>query len=251
MNAHRVLEPRRARVDARANGRGRPRARLRRARAAAARRRADRRPGARSIRRVARPLPLSPASRSPAWIRRSSSQARSSATLPAALELAREWGDRHGARLRRRRHRPRRRRAPARAAARSPTSPSRSRRTITSRARRASPSWSGSSTANRSQRSGICTIQRGWANRPTDVVRALGAGDPARSREGRAAARGRLGARPARRRRRAGSESLDVLRAHGYDGWLTVEWEKRWHPELAEPELALPHELRALRALIG
>ncbi len=46
-------------------------------------------------------------------------------------------------------------------------------------------------------------------------------------------------------------ESLDVLRAHGYDGWLTVEWEKRWHPELAEPELALPHELHALRALVG
>ena len=44
--------------------------------------------------------------------------------------------------------------------------------------------------------------------------------------------------------------SLDALRAHGYDGWLTVEWEKRWHPELAEPELALPHELRALRALL-
>ncbi|HEY8028543.1 MAG TPA: sugar phosphate isomerase/epimerase family protein [Gaiellaceae bacterium] len=45
--------------------------------------------------------------------------------------------------------------------------------------------------------------------------------------------------------------SLDVLRAHGYDGWLTVEWEKRWHPELAEPELALPDELQALRALLG
>jgi sugar phosphate isomerase/epimerase len=46
-------------------------------------------------------------------------------------------------------------------------------------------------------------------------------------------------------------ESLDLLRAHGYDGWLTIEWEKRWHPELAEPERALPHELRALRALLG
>jgi sugar phosphate isomerase/epimerase len=46
-------------------------------------------------------------------------------------------------------------------------------------------------------------------------------------------------------------ESLDALRAHGYDGWLTIEWEKRWHPELAEPDLALPHELQALRALLG
>ena len=44
-------------------------------------------------------------------------------------------------------------------------------------------------------------------------------------------------------------ESLDVLRAHGYDGWVTVEWEKRWHPEIAKPELALPHELQALRAM--
>jgi len=35
-----------------------------------------------------------------------------------------------------------------------------------------------------------------------------------------------------------------------FDGWLTVEWEKRWHPELAEPELALPRELAALRPLL-
>ena len=38
-------------------------------------------------------------------------------------------------------------------------------------------------------------------------------------------------------------ESLAALDAAGYDGWLTVEWEKRWHPELAEPEIALPREL--------
>jgi hypothetical protein len=34
------------------------------------------------------------------------------------------------------------------------------------------------------------------------------------------------------------------------EGWLSVEWEKRWHPELAEPELALPRELAALRAVM-
>jgi sugar phosphate isomerase/epimerase len=44
-------------------------------------------------------------------------------------------------------------------------------------------------------------------------------------------------------------ECLDLLRASGYEGWLTVEWEKRWHPHLADPEIALPHELAALRAL--
>jgi fatty-acyl-CoA synthase len=43
-------------------------------------------------------------------------------------------------------------------------------------------------------------------------------------------------------------ESVDALRAAGYDGWLTVEWEKRWHPELDEPELALPRELETLRS---
>ncbi len=41
-------------------------------------------------------------------------------------------------------------------------------------------------------------------------------------------------------------ESLAGLRVAGYDGWLTVEWEKRWHPELAEPEVALPRERETL-----
>ena len=44
-------------------------------------------------------------------------------------------------------------------------------------------------------------------------------------------------------------ESLAALAAAGYGGWLTVEWEKRWHPELAEPEVALPRELETLRSL--
>ncbi|MFZ0215160.1 MAG: sugar phosphate isomerase/epimerase family protein [Candidatus Dormiibacterota bacterium] len=34
--------------------------------------------------------------------------------------------------------------------------------------------------------------------------------------------------------------SLDVLRRHGYQGWVSVEWEKKWHPEIPEPEIALP-----------
>ena len=44
---------------------------------------------------------------------------------------------------------------------------------------------------------------------------------------------------------------LETLRASGYDGWLTVEWEKRWHPELADPEVALPRELAALRTFLA
>ncbi len=45
-------------------------------------------------------------------------------------------------------------------------------------------------------------------------------------------------------------ESLAALRALGYDGWLTVEWEKRWHPELAPPEVALPREHAAILRLL-
>jgi sugar phosphate isomerase/epimerase len=45
-------------------------------------------------------------------------------------------------------------------------------------------------------------------------------------------------------------ESLAALAAAGYEGWLTVEWEKRWHPELAEPEVALPRERASLLELL-
>ena len=46
-------------------------------------------------------------------------------------------------------------------------------------------------------------------------------------------------------------ESLALLLASGYAGWLTVEWEKRWHPELAEPEIALPREVDTLERWLG
>jgi sugar phosphate isomerase/epimerase len=42
---------------------------------------------------------------------------------------------------------------------------------------------------------------------------------------------------------------LARLHAHGYDGWYTFEWEKRWQPELAEPEQALPAGAAFLREL--
>jgi sugar phosphate isomerase/epimerase len=44
---------------------------------------------------------------------------------------------------------------------------------------------------------------------------------------------------------------LRALRAHGYRGWLTVEWEKKWHPEIAEPEVALPQHAAALTRLLA
>jgi glucosamine-6-phosphate deaminase len=36
---------------------------------------------------------------------------------------------------------------------------------------------------------------------------------------------------------------LSLLRAEGYDRWVSFEWEKKWHPEIEEPEAALPHFL--------
>lgn len=45
-------------------------------------------------------------------------------------------------------------------------------------------------------------------------------------------------------------ESIALLEDAGYDGWLTVEWEKRWHPELDEPEVALPRELATLQTYL-
>lgn len=40
---------------------------------------------------------------------------------------------------------------------------------------------------------------------------------------------------------------LDQL---GYDGWLSVEWEKKWHPEIAEPEVALPEYIAWLKTFL-
>jgi sugar phosphate isomerase/epimerase len=41
-------------------------------------------------------------------------------------------------------------------------------------------------------------------------------------------------------------DMLALLSAGGYQGWVSVEWEKRWHPEIADPELALPQHLAVL-----
>ena len=37
---------------------------------------------------------------------------------------------------------------------------------------------------------------------------------------------------------------LSVLHAAGYDRWISFEWEKKWHPAIDEPEVALPHFIR-------
>jgi hypothetical protein len=35
----------------------------------------------------------------------------------------------------------------------------------------------------------------------------------------------------------------------GYDEYLSLEWEKQWHPEIAEPEIALPQAVPLLHRL--
>lgn len=44
---------------------------------------------------------------------------------------------------------------------------------------------------------------------------------------------------------------VDLVRANGWDRWLAAEWEKKWHPEIAEPEVALPQHLEVLRSWIA
>ncbi len=44
---------------------------------------------------------------------------------------------------------------------------------------------------------------------------------------------------------------LALLRAHGYAGPVSVEWETRWKPEIAAPEIALPQYATALRRVLA
>ncbi len=41
-------------------------------------------------------------------------------------------------------------------------------------------------------------------------------------------------------------DMLGLLADGGYRHWISVEWEKRWHPEIEEPEVALPRHLDLL-----
>jgi sugar phosphate isomerase/epimerase len=40
---------------------------------------------------------------------------------------------------------------------------------------------------------------------------------------------------------------IDALAEARYAGWISVEWEKHWHPELVEPEVALPQFASVLK----
>jgi sugar phosphate isomerase/epimerase len=44
-------------------------------------------------------------------------------------------------------------------------------------------------------------------------------------------------------------ECARLLKESGYDGWLSLEWEKMWHPQIEVPEVALPLFASKMRAL--
>ena len=46
-------------------------------------------------------------------------------------------------------------------------------------------------------------------------------------------------------------EAVTALAELNYDGFISFEWEKYWHPEIEEPEVALPDFINAMRELLG
>jgi sugar phosphate isomerase/epimerase len=46
-------------------------------------------------------------------------------------------------------------------------------------------------------------------------------------------------------------ETVRVLAAAGYKGYYCFEWEKVWHPEIEEPEVAFPHYARTMREYLA
>lgn len=45
------------------------------------------------------------------------------------------------------------------------------------------------------------------------------------------------------------AEAADALRKLDYDGYISFEWEKYWHPEIEEPEVALPDFAAAMKRI--
>jgi sugar phosphate isomerase/epimerase len=45
-------------------------------------------------------------------------------------------------------------------------------------------------------------------------------------------------------------ELLGKLRDLGFGGYVSFEWEKAWHPEIPDPEIAIPHAARYLKGVL-
>ena len=46
-------------------------------------------------------------------------------------------------------------------------------------------------------------------------------------------------------------EIIRLLAAGGYAGYFSVEWEKYWHPDIEEPQIALPQHLKVLQEWVN
>ena len=44
-------------------------------------------------------------------------------------------------------------------------------------------------------------------------------------------------------------ECIELLKNSGYQGYITFEWEKRWHPDIDDPEIALPQFINYMKSL--
>ena len=45
------------------------------------------------------------------------------------------------------------------------------------------------------------------------------------------------------------TDAVNALRRLAYDGYVSFEWEKYWHPEIEEPEVALPDFVKAMKMI--
>ncbi|HEY9363740.1 MAG TPA: sugar phosphate isomerase/epimerase, partial [Chitinophagaceae bacterium] len=42
-------------------------------------------------------------------------------------------------------------------------------------------------------------------------------------------------------------EAIDILAKDKYKGYFSFEWEKLWHPEIAEPEIAIADYAKVMK----
>ena len=47
------------------------------------------------------------------------------------------------------------------------------------------------------------------------------------------------------------AEAVGLLRGIGYDGFLSLEWEKKWVPHLAEPEIVVPCYVEYMKGILA
>ena len=43
---------------------------------------------------------------------------------------------------------------------------------------------------------------------------------------------------------------VQTLEADGYTGWYSLEWEKKWHPEIQDPEIAFPAYFEYMKTIL-